>query len=420
MSLGTADDRETGGLAHVATASFLASRAAPSIGFWIALAGGVALARSGQQRGPRVGYGASIAAMLQTVAIIGPARFAVPLTQALSAPLLGVMESRGRGTAAQVGACAAIRFAHNLVTAAFAIVVLTGGVGAYTDSYDAIVDRLGFLPQGTTAALVLTGVALVAWTAFASVVQVLVYRRGMAHWPSQQLVPDDGRPEPAEPVASARRFDPRAATLASGIAFVLLLSGTSWVLLGSVAAWLALAWLVARGDRSVVPAGVAFALLIGGGVLAFTAIGGLGLDQAARRGARAALLVLVATWLRAAAGSDGLREVSRRVLGRGRRVPARRRGGGCDGPARLRGPARASGPGGGGRPERRQAAPAAGRRCGARLGRGGGAPLPSRSACDSGGAARGGRRLRPGGAGDRTSGDRSVGRMILPDRPESI
>jgi hypothetical protein len=325
MGVATADDRETGGLAHVATASFLASRAAPSIGFWIALAGGVALARSGQRRGPRVGYGASIAAMLQTVAIIGPARFAVPLTQALSAPLLGVMESRGRGTVAQVGVCAVIRFAHNLVTAAFAIVVLTGGVDAYTDSYDAIVDRLGFLlgflPQGTTAALVLTGVALLAWTAFASVVQVVVYRRGMAHWPPQ-LVPDDGRPEPAEPVVSARRFDPRAATLASVIAFVLLLSGTSWVLLGSVAAWLALAWLVARGDRSVVPAGVAFAVLIGGGVLAFTAIGGLGLDQAARRGVRAALLVLVATWLRAAAGSEGLREVSRRVLGRGRRVPA--------------------------------------------------------------------------------------------------
>ena len=110
--------------------------------------------------------------------------------------------------------------------------------------------------------------------------------------------------------------------LASAVAFVLLLSGTSWALLGSVAAWLALAWVVARGDRSVVPAGFAFAAVIGVSVVGFTAIGGLGLDEATRRGARAALLVLVATWLRAAAGSDGLREVSRRVLGRGRRVPA--------------------------------------------------------------------------------------------------
>jgi hypothetical protein len=110
--------------------------------------------------------------------------------------------------------------------------------------------------------------------------------------------------------------------LASAVAFVLLLSGTSWLLLGSVAVWLAVAWLTARADWSVVPAGAAFAAVIGAGVVVFTAIGGIGIDHATRRGLRAALLVLVATWLRSAAGSDGLREVSRRVLGRGRRVPA--------------------------------------------------------------------------------------------------
>ena len=316
------NDRETGGLAHVATASFLASRAVPSIGFWVALSGGVALARSGQRRGPRVGYGAAIAAMLQTVAIIGPTRFSVPLTQAMSAPLLGVMEARGRGTAAQVLACSAIRFAHSIVVVAFGIVVLTGGVDAYTDSYDSIVGWLGFLPQGTTAVLILTAVAIVVWTAFASVVQVLVYRRGMAQWPPEASPSGDTGAAGSEPASSAGRFDPRAVALASAVAFVLLLSGTSWVLLGSVALWLAIAWLAADGDRSVVPAGAAFAAMIGAGVLGFTAIGGLGLDQAARRGLRAALLVLVATWLRAAAGSEGLREVSRRVLGRVSRVPS--------------------------------------------------------------------------------------------------
>ena len=67
------------GLAHVATASFLASRISPTAGFWIALAGGLALARIGEQRGARVGYGASIAAMLQTVAVMGPIRFGVPV-----------------------------------------------------------------------------------------------------------------------------------------------------------------------------------------------------------------------------------------------------------------------------------------------------------------------------------------------------
>ena len=61
------------GPAHVAVVSFLAARAAPSGGFWIALAGGVALARVAERRGARLGFGASIAAMLETVAIIGPA-----------------------------------------------------------------------------------------------------------------------------------------------------------------------------------------------------------------------------------------------------------------------------------------------------------------------------------------------------------
>src|SRR6266581_234853 len=45
---------EAAGLAHVATVSFLASRASPAFGFWIALAGGVALARVGQRDGARL------------------------------------------------------------------------------------------------------------------------------------------------------------------------------------------------------------------------------------------------------------------------------------------------------------------------------------------------------------------------------
>ena len=39
------------GLAHVATVSFLAARAAPSMQFWIALAGGIALARTAALQG---------------------------------------------------------------------------------------------------------------------------------------------------------------------------------------------------------------------------------------------------------------------------------------------------------------------------------------------------------------------------------
>jgi hypothetical protein len=73
-----------------------------------------------------------------------------------------------------------------------------------------------------------------------------------------------------------------------------------------------------------VPTGLAFAAILAGGALAFALGGGLGVDEAARRASRAALLVMVATWMRAAAGAEGLREVARRTLGRLRRLPAAR------------------------------------------------------------------------------------------------
>ena len=41
------------GLAHVATVSFLASRAAPSLQFFFALGGGIALARASLRGGAR-------------------------------------------------------------------------------------------------------------------------------------------------------------------------------------------------------------------------------------------------------------------------------------------------------------------------------------------------------------------------------
>ena len=70
------------------------------------------------------------------------------------------------------------------------------------------------------------------------------------------------------------------------------------------------------------PTGLALAALLGGGAFLFTWGGGLGLDEALSRASRAVLLVAVATWLRAAAGAPGLREVSRRALGRLSRLPA--------------------------------------------------------------------------------------------------
>jgi hypothetical protein len=312
------------GPAHVAVVSFLAARAAPTGGFWIALAGGVALARTAQRRGARVGFGASAAAMLETVAIIGPARFGIPLTQAATAPMLGRLEARGVALLPQVLACAAIRLLHNAATTAFFIWVIAGGLDAYAGTYDAIGRRVG-IDVGTADALGLTLAGLLGWAAFASTVQVLVYRRGLRGWDGFAAA---GQPRALEasPKGGAatqkRRFDPRAIVLAAAVAFVLLLSSTSWPLLAAVAAALAIAWIAAPTDREPVPTGLVFAAILAGGALAFALGGGLGLDEAARRATRAALLVLVATWMRAAAGAEGLRDVSRRVLGRLRRVPA--------------------------------------------------------------------------------------------------
>ena len=89
-----------------------------------------------------------------------------------------------------------------------------------------------------------------------------------------------------------------------------------------MAAWLTAAWLATRADPAPLRAGAAFAAILAAGAFTFALGGGLGLDAALRRALRAALLVFTATWLRAAAGAEGLREVSRRALHRIRRIPA--------------------------------------------------------------------------------------------------
>ena len=90
------------GLTHVATVSFLASRAAPSLQFFFALGGGIALARAAHGRGARTGYGTALASMLQTVAVMGPARINAPLTQAITAPMMGRLQARGARPADRV------------------------------------------------------------------------------------------------------------------------------------------------------------------------------------------------------------------------------------------------------------------------------------------------------------------------------
>ncbi|HLM10537.1 MAG TPA: hypothetical protein VK307_12540 [Thermoleophilaceae bacterium] len=327
------------GPAHVAVASFLAARAAPTGGFWIALAGGVALARVAERRGARLGFGASVAAMLETVAIIGPARFGIPLTQAATAPLLGRLEARGVRASIEIAVVAMLRLLHNSATTAFFIWVIAGGLDAYAGTYDAIGRRLG-LEVGTADALALTVGGLLAWAVFASVVQVLVYRRGLRGW--DELAAETGGDPPKghemtidhdicgrsslRDVQAAgggrRRWDPRAISVIAAVGFIALLTSTSWALLAVVAGGLTLLWTAAPTDREPIPTGVLFAAILAGGALVFSLGGGLGADEALRRAGRAALLVLVATWMRAAAGAPGLRRVFRLVLGRLRRVPA--------------------------------------------------------------------------------------------------
>lgn len=325
-SHGSGEADAASGLAHVAVASFLASRLVPMGGFAVALAGGAALARAGQRQGLRGGYGTSIAALAQTVAIMGPSRFGVPLTQALSAPLLGAMEARGRGVLAQSLACGLIRIAHLTAGYAFFIWIVLGGLAVYAEGYDVVWDWLPVVPEGVAGALAFTAAGILAWTAFASPLQVWIYRRALRRWPAAaagDVRAVSGHRADDRPAARRRpRFDPRAVALAAVVAFAGLLLSTAWPVLVAAAAWLAGAWALARGEREFLLGGLVLTILLATGALVGGLLADVGLDLTLRRTVRAALLVLVATWLRDAAGEDGLREVARRTLGRLRSVPA--------------------------------------------------------------------------------------------------
>ncbi len=308
------------GLAHVAALSFLAARAAPPLGFPLGLAGGVALARAGQRLGPRQAYGISLAAVLELVAIVGPARLGGPLTQALTAPLVGWLEGRGVGRPWQVAGCLAIRLTYHAAAYAFFIWIVVGGLDAYAGTYDSLLGRLPILPSGPAAALMATAIGLLVWGSFAAVVQVRVYGRGLRRWPAMGTPPAPARGR-EHGLGDGVSFDPRAVALAAVVAFAVLLAGTRPWVLGAVTVWLVAAWALASPDRSVVPAAAVLALTLAVSAFAFSALGGEGVVIGAERAARAALLVAVAAWLRGAAGFSGLREVTRRTLGRLRWVP---------------------------------------------------------------------------------------------------
>jgi hypothetical protein len=305
-------DDEALGLAHVATAAFVAARVAPSAQFWLTLPGGVALARAGRLFGLSRGYGASLAATLQGVAILGPLRINGPLTQAITAPAIG----RLRGRTAQFAVCLVLRLIHYALLNALAVWLLLGGIDGLERTYEATTGWTHVIPQGRTAAILVTVLYQAAWAVVLSAIQVAVYRRALRAWPQTE------GPEPVAAAASAPAagVDARPLAIAAVVAFAVLLASTDPIVLAAVGAWLALAWALVRPDPQIVRVGLALAALLAATTLLAGMIGSLAFDDSLRRGVRAALLVLVATWLRGAAGPEGMRDVFRAVLNRLRRA----------------------------------------------------------------------------------------------------
>lgn len=325
------------GLAHVATCSFLAARLAPSGQFFVALAGGVALARAGARHGLRSGYGASAAAVVETVALIGPARVNGPLTQAFNAPVVGRLDAKGAGFPVQLAACLAIRLVHYALLNVLFVWLVVGGFDAFVDTYDRIAGIFDWvigllpgiggeiLPRGGTAAVILTVLMNLALAVFYSSVQVLAYRRALRRWPPPQPDQDDG------PAAGMPQRPPRPGrntilvALVVLAAWVAMLGWLSWTTLAVVAGLLALACVPLGRERlAEMRLGLALAAVFALGAVGPAILGAVPWAEAGERAVRAALLVLTATWARCAAGSDGVRSLFGAFLWGFRWIPGAR------------------------------------------------------------------------------------------------
>ncbi|HEV2752398.1 MAG TPA: hypothetical protein VGV36_01045 [Solirubrobacteraceae bacterium] len=309
-------ERTLAGLANVAAMTFLAARAVPG-GFVVALAGGVPLARAAQRHGTRAGYAAAGASLIETMAVMGPARMGIPVPHAASAPALGALERRGAALLALALTGAAIRFAYYIATSAFYILVLVG-LDAYSGTYEAVRQTLTVLPAGDAAAILFTAAFLALWSLAAGLIQAWVLRRGLRRWPDAERQPGE------RPAAAPERrglADSRAVVGAGLVAIAITLATTEPVALALVAAWLLAAWLLVRAGARSFAGGLALAAPLALSTLAFGLVGGLGGEVALRRAARVALLVLTAVWLRSAAGAAGLRAISLRAVRRLRRLP---------------------------------------------------------------------------------------------------
>lgn len=314
-----ADDPDAGalsGMANVAALTFLAARAVP-LGWVVGVVGGVPLARAAQRHGARAGYGTAIASLVETMAIMGPARMGIPVPHAISAPLLGSLERRGHSLATLALAGAAARTVYYVATSALSIVLLIG-LDAYLGSYERLRETFGFLPSGRAAALWLTLAFVVAWSSGAGLVQAWVIRRGLRRWPTGGAATEQV-PSP-EPSAPAHRFSGVLVLLAIA-GFVATLASTDPRSLLAIGVVLTIAWTLTAAGWLALARGLLLALPLAVSTLLFGLVGGIGADLAARRGARVALLVLIAVWVHRAAGAQGLRVQSMRLVHRLRRSP---------------------------------------------------------------------------------------------------
>ncbi len=329
------DDDRALGLAHVASCSFLASRLAPSGQFFLALGGGVALARAAATDGLRVGYGVSTAAMVQTVALIGPARFNAPLTQALNAPVLGWLTARGSSRLTRLAATLGIRLVHYALLNVIFVALIVGGLDEFVATYDKVAGFVRILPEGQTAAIVFTMIGSVFYGALFSTIQVLVCERALANWPdaNEGTVPSVAAVRMEGQSPDSQRVFLAPALVA--VAWVALLGFLSWEVLAAVAGGLLLAVVVTRAwraGRTTWTVGLVLGLTLAIGAMVPALLGAVDVEPAGQRALRGALLVLTATWARAFAGADGLREFARRVLW----GHARRYVGALESDARLR------------------------------------------------------------------------------------
>ena len=306
-------------MANVAALTFLAARAVP-LGWMVGVAGGLPLARAGQRHGGRAGYAAATASLVETMAIMGPARMGIPIPHAASAPWLGVLHARGRSLLVLALAGAVVRAGYYVATGAFSILVLIG-LDAYVGSYEQLAEVITFLPAGQAAALWVTLIALMVWSVGAGLIQAWVVRRGLRQW--EELAAEVAVVCETAPLRRAAPAHPRAGLLVllALVGFVATLSSTDLRFLAVVATVLALAWLATPADLGTLGRGLLLALPLALSTLAFGLVGGIGAELAIARASRVGLLVLTAVWVHRAAGSAGLRDQALRLVRRLRRFP---------------------------------------------------------------------------------------------------